>query len=72
MSNTDHIASVPTEGTIVKPSLVKRGVNFVKSHKKATIAVSILVGLNVANVIAARKNVNATVLPEDPADYPVE
>ena len=43
------------EGSVEKQSLVKRGVNFVKTHKKATIAVSALAGLVAVSAVAGRK-----------------
>ena len=73
MSNaTKPIASVPTESSIKKPSLVNRGVNFVKSHKKAAVTAAILTGLVVANAYAARSNANSVVLPQDLADVTLE
>lgn len=43
------------EDSVEKQSLVKRGVNFVKTHKKATIAVSALAGLVAVSAVAGRK-----------------
>jgi hypothetical protein len=46
--NETPIKVVPSDETpevVVKENLVKRGVNFVKSHKKAAIAVAALVTL---------------------------
>jgi len=51
------VASSVTDGekAVEKQSLVKRGVNFVKSHKKTTIAVAGLVSLVGLSAIAGKK-----------------
>lgn len=43
-----------TSEVVVKQSLVKRGVNFVKTHKKSTIAVAGLMGLVGVSALAGR------------------
>lgn len=42
--------------TVEKPNLVRRGVNFVKRHKKASIAVASLGTLVVASALIGRKD----------------
>ena len=61
MSNTPDL-NVASVDSIEKPSLVKRGVAFVKTHKKATIAVSLVTGLVVANAIANRGDDDSPVI----------
>lgn len=67
MSNThDHIASINPDSSIEKPSLVSRGVNFVKTHKKATIAVAAVSGLVVASALVNRNAAVSVDIPEFP------
>lgn len=64
MSNaTESISSIQDQ-TFEKPNFVARSINFVKTHKKATIAVSLVAGLVVANAVVNR-NSNSIVLPLD-------
>lgn len=67
MSNATDPNVIPMSSSIEKPNFVARSVNFVKTHKKATIAVSLVTGLVVANAYVNR-NSNSVILPlEDDA-----
>lgn len=57
--------TVPNAAPIEKPNLVKRGVNFVKTHKKATIAVSLLTGLVVATAFVNEKVDSVEIITKD-------
>jgi len=71
MSNTDKTATVTAlateesnEQSVEKQSFVKKGVAFVKSHKKSTIAVGALVGLVGVAALTGRKTEPSTDYPE--------
>lgn len=54
---TAPIADSATESVSKTKTLINRGVNFVKTHKAATIAVVALTGLVVANATVDKKAV---------------
>jgi len=59
-----HVAtdvSEPTEAPVEKQSIAKRGVAFVKTHKKPALAVAALLGLVGVAAVAGRKTAS---LPE--------
>lgn len=65
------ITDVPEKPQVVeKQSLVKRGTNFVKSHKKTTIAVAGLVSLVGLSALAGRKTAPSTDV--EPTQEPVD
>lgn len=66
--NPDSEPSVVVE----KKSLVRRGVNFVKTHKKPVIATALLSGLVGVSAFVGRKtapSIDGVYIPEPEVDY---
>lgn len=84
MSNTNdtnaNVTALPTEEqtteSVEKLSFVQKGVAFVKSHKKSTIAVGALVGLVGVAALTGRKDDDLpafeSLSPEEQAMTPAE
>ena len=65
------VPNVDTE-PVEKQSLVKRGVHFVKSHKKAAIAVAALTGLAVVSALATVETADDDSVDEETVYEPTE